>query len=87
MDFDYSLRELYKEWEQAYDQRKLFDETIPEFLNFWGDEMTFYIEFKDGTEYVICADTKREAEFNAKDMQRQAKKSTIISQSKKVADK
>ena len=49
--------------------------------------MTFYVGFKDGSEYVICADSQKEARANAIDMQRVAKKSTIISKIEKVADK
>lgn len=49
--------------------------------------MTFYVAFEDGSETVVCALDEADALDMSKTLQRQNKKSEIVIEIKKVADK
>jgi len=49
--------------------------------------MTFYVEFEDGTEFVVCCDDEQEARENTTDMQKMEGKTTVITRVKEVAER
>ena len=86
MDFDYNRRELEREWESVHCHRRLI-EASDEFQNMLGDTMTFYVEFEDGEEFVVCCDDEQEARENTIDMQKMFGRSTVITACREVAER
>lgn len=82
MNFDYYMLEQAKNIKPL-----LMVNVFNEWSNFLGDSMTYYVEFEDGTEFVVCCDDEQEARENTTDMQKMAGKSMVITSCKEVAER